>query len=233
MRYLGGKARIAKKLTSFLQSWRKEGQPYAEPFVGGGSVLRLINGERFASDLSEDLILFYKEMQNGWKPPETLSEEKYRQLKTMHPSGLRGFAGFFCSFGGKWFGGYARDPKTNRSFPKEAHTDALRLASQTVDVEFSCLHYSEFLEIIPRGSFVYCDPPYKGTTGYKNKFNHTFFWEQMRMWSNVHDILISEYKAPDDFECVWSIERKTELNTKDGKALRIEKLFRYKGASNG
>jgi len=176
--------------------------------------------------------MFYKEMQSGWIPPENISEEQYKQLKTMQPSGLRGFVGFFCSFGGKWWGGYARDPKTNRSFSKEAHNDSIRLASQTVNVEFSCLHYSEFLGTIPRGSFVYCDPPYKGTTGYKNKFSHTFFWEQIRMWSSVHDIFVSEYKAPDDFECVWSIERKTELNTKNGKALRIEKLFKYKGVSN-
>lgn len=73
---------------------------------------------------------------------------------------------------------------------------------------------------------IYIDPPYKGTTKYSTIFDHNRFWEVVRRFSSKHDIYVSEYVAPDDFECVWSIIRKTELNTKQGKAIRTERLFK-------
>ena len=43
---------------------------------------------------------------------------------------------------------------------------------------------------------------------------------------NGHIVFISEYKAPDDFKCIKTIEHKTLLN-KNNKSARIEKLFKY------
>ena len=236
MRYLGGKARIAKKLTSFLSSQRKEGQCYIEPFIGGGSVLRLMENPRIAGDSHRDLILFYKSLQSGWEPPQSLSEQEYQQLKDAEPSALRGFGLFFCSFGGKWKGGYARDPKSDRDFVKEAHRDALRLAKQIQDVEFYCASYATPLcngLLFPQGSLIYCDPPYANTTKFVDGgFDNIMFWEHIRDYSDQHDIYTSEYTVPEYmeslFECVWEIERKTELNTKNGKATRIEKIFKLR-----
>ena len=36
MRYLGGKSKIRKQIATFLESVRKDNQPYYEPFCGGG-----------------------------------------------------------------------------------------------------------------------------------------------------------------------------------------------------
>ena len=49
---------------------------------------------------------------NNFTFPFQLMEEEYKNLKTSEPSALRGFVGYFLSFGGKWFGGYA--PKYQR-----------------------------------------------------------------------------------------------------------------------
>ena len=50
MGYMGGKHRIAKDIVKILRTHRKLGQLYIEPFVGGGSVISLMDGEREASD---------------------------------------------------------------------------------------------------------------------------------------------------------------------------------------
>lgn len=233
MRYLGGKTKISKQLTTFLKSIRRPNQVYIEPCVGGGSILRLMDNPRIASDISLDLILFYQALRNGWVPPEHMSEGKYKQLKYMEPSALRGFGGYFCSFGGKWLGGYARGD--GRDFCNEAHRDSLKLAEQIQGVSFYCCDYEELLEshlILFKNAnsrcLIYIDPPYKNTTKYSGAFDHDHFWEVIRKFSSVHDIYVSEYVAPEDFECVWSIVRKTELNTKHGKAIRTERLFKFK-----
>lgn len=47
------------------------------------------------------------------------------------------------------------------------------------------------------------------------------------------DILffVSEYNAPNDFECIWEKNIVTTLNNSKGKGglERVEKLFKYKG----
>lgn len=225
MRYLGGKARISKPLVEFLNQNRNLSQVYAEPFLGAGSIFRKMQNPRMGCDLHEDLILFYKALQSGWRPPNILSEEKYQELKNKKPSPLRAFALFFCSFGGKWKGGYARDRQTDRNFVQEAHDDTCRLAEDVSDADIkNYMDYELFLEQLPENSLVYCDPPYSNTTKYNNQFDHNRFWDNMIYYSQFHTIFISEYKAPEDFQEVWSKERRCELN----KSLRNEKLFTYK-----
>ena len=43
-------------------------------------------------------------------------------------------------------------------------------------------------------------------------------------------VFVSEYKAPDDFECIWQGEVKTNFasNRKEATHKAVEKLFRYK-----
>ena len=42
---------------------------------------------------------------------------------------------------------------------------------------------------------------------------------------------MSEYDAPDDFECIWQMEKKDSLGRQKGKKqnTKVEKLFVYKG----
>jgi len=44
---------------------------------------------------------------------------------------------------------------------------------------------------------------------------------------NGHTVFISEYSAPNDFDCVKEIQHKTILD-KNSQYQRTEKLFRYK-----
>ena len=52
-------------------------------------------------------------LQSGWTPPDVITKEEYkyiREHKDENPA-LTGFVGFGCSFGGKWFGGLARNKR--------------------------------------------------------------------------------------------------------------------------
>ena len=97
-----------------------------------------------------------------------------------------------------------------------------------IGVEFLHSSYQD-LEI-PPNSLIYCDPPYEGTTKYKDGFNHAEFWEWCRdKTKQGHLVYVSEYKAPDGFICVWSKEVNSSLTKDTGGKKANEKLFVYCG----
>lgn len=222
MQYLGGKSKIAKKLVEFLEKNRKKDQLYVEPFLGGCNILPLISGKRIGAEINQDLVMLYNAVQNGWLPPTSISENEYKELKNAKSSALRGFAGVACSFSGKWFGGYARSG--DRNYALNGYNGLKKMAIKIEDATIINSSYEQ-LEI-PDGSMVYCDPPYANTTEYKNKFDTEAFWRWARKLSKSCDVYISEYTAPNDFECVWELERNLEM-CKNGRK-RIEKLFKYR-----
>lgn len=225
MQYLGGKARCGRQIADYLQKLRKPDQLYIEPFVGAGWVLAQLRGERIASDACLDLVMLWQELQQGWQPPSSLTEAEYQALKASTvPSALRAFAGFGCSFAGKWFGGYARSG--NRNYANNARNSLLKKQKALMGVRFVCADYRAFQ---PRNALVYCDPPYAGTTGYdsnRRQFDWAEFWSTVRYWSRTNTVVVSEYNAPDDFDCVLEITTKTDMRVKDGsKQSRSEKLW--------
>lgn len=231
---MGGKAKVAAKIADYLNSIRRPGQSYIEPFCGACSVMARIDdsGPRIAADAHPDLILLWQSLQQGWTPPARVSERKHRRLRRAAPSALRAFVGFGCSYGGKFFGGYARAKKAPRGYAREARNSILKKLSTLKSVTF---HHKSYLELPPPiGALIYCDPPYAGTEGFKGipKFDHEQFWTVMRFWSRSNPVIISEAQAPDDFAPVLKIEAPRGLrkgpHAKSGKPPRREFLFRHK-----
>lgn len=85
--------------------------------------------------------------------------------------------------------------------------------------------YNEFKSI---NSVIYCDPPYSDTAGYSvGKFNHEEFYDWVRNESKNNIVLISEFKAPEDFICIYSFE----FTQGAGNSARVtEKVFTHKSA---
>jgi len=220
MRYFGGKHRIGKQIANIINSI--EAKTYHEPFCGVYSVGRYVKlPYRSGADIHPDLILLLQAVQNDWVGPTEVSEELYNQLKNKEPSVLRGFVGFGCSFGGKFFGGYAKD-NTKRNYAYNASSSLVKLAESIKDVDFYQQDYSDYSG---DADIIYCDPPYKDTTNFSSgKFNSDQFWDWARNLSGV--VLVSEYEAPSDFEAIWKKPVKTDMNSKTGQKInRIEKLF--------
>lgn len=226
MQYFGGKQRISKQIVEVLNEYRKDNQPLVEPFVGGCNVISKMSGERYCYDINEYLIEMYKAVQNGWTPPAIITEEEYDYIRNNKDKDkpLTGFVGIGCSYSGKWFGGYARN-KTGRNYCLNAHNSILKQLNDIRDIKFDCKDYKE-LEF--DDCLIYCDPPYKDTTKYPiiGEFNTEEFWNVMRNWSKNNTVIISEYEAPYDFECIKEIHTKTDIRNSDGKREnRVERLF--------
>lgn len=231
MHYFGGKQRIAKHIIPVLESLRKPDQTFLEPFVGGANIITKMTGPRIASDIHEDLILLWKALQDdNFDLPTNVTLEEYQAIRKEPPSALRAFIGFGLSYAGKYFGGYARggtDSKGNpRNYAANARNSLMKKRLGLKDVEFHCKSYDEWN---PVDWLIYVDPPYMGTTKIHGKsFDTEKFWNVMREWSKTNTVIISEYNAPPDFNCILEIPTKTDIRTKaNGKELRIEKLFRH------
>lgn len=229
MQYFGGKTKVSKQIVEYLESVRKEKQTYIEPFIGGGIICSKMSGDRIASDYNEYLIEMYKAVQNGYDLPEEITKEQYDYIRNNKDENkaLTGFVGFGCSFAGKWFGGFARQKGYN--FASGSKRSLLKKMKTMQDVKFEHKSYREWIGI--ENSLIYCDPPYNDTTQPygTGDFDTEQFWNDMRILSEDNDVYISEYEAPDDFECVLEIPTKTIIRDGSDKvSYRVEKLFKYK-----
>ena len=229
MKYMGSKNRIAKEILPIILYNRKPNQWYVEPFVGGANMIDKVTGDRLGGDSNRYLIdALNVIMDNPEWLPTSFSEDEYASIKNhkeTHCSGwLGGYVGFALSYGGKWFGGYCRDKEGKRNYIMEAYRSAQK---QSINLKGCIFEHASYLDLdIPDNSIIYCDPPYEGTTKYKDNFNHASFWEWCR---NMHDkghlIYISEYNAPEDFNCVWHKEQVSSLTKNTGEKKAVEKLF--------
>lgn len=227
MRYMGGKFKIRKAIGEFINR-NLEDRDYYEPFVGAAWVLSEVKAEnRFASDANHWLITMWKALQDGWVPPDEVSEELYNQYNKDKPidDPMTAFVGFGCSFGGKWFGGYARGGSINY-----AQTAKNGLLKQIINIQSAQFSFHSYDELSPHNALIYCDPPYKNTTGYGavGTFRHDDFWQRVREWSKDNIVLVSEYDAPEDFVCVLELRSRMGLrNIKKDQEDRAEKVFAH------
>lgn len=227
MQYMGSKNRIAEHILPIMLAERKPDQWWVEPFVGGANMIDKVEGNRMGNDSHEFLIALLVALRDGYIPPTDISKELYYAVKSKpqeYPNELVGFVGFLCSFGGKWWGGYA----FNKKGDNYAEIGSRCLVKQAKNLEGVVFKSGSYLELeIPENSLIYCDPPYANTCKYKDGFNHDVFWGWCRTKTKSgHTVFISEYYAPNDFVCVKEIQHKTILD-KNSQYPRIEKLFRY------
>ena len=245
MKYMGSKARFAKHILPIVLEGRTKEQTYVEPFAGGMNVIDKVEGKRIANDIHTELIEMWKALVcDNWKPPH-YTKEQYQQIRTNKKSyepHVVGWVGFACSYSGKYFGGYAGDyfdkgknyklngeRNVQRNYQTEAINSTAKQIQKLKGVKFTNINYLELQ--IPPNSVIYCDPPYQNTTKYSHTFNHSFFWDWCREKSKQgHTVFVSEYAAPDDFECVWQKEAKSFLSANGkigGNKVSVEKLFKF------
>ncbi len=241
MQYSGGKSKSAKHLAEFMLTNRGDARGYLEPFVGGGSVFALMAPHfeaAVANDYSLDLVLLWRALAAGWVPPSELSEEEYERLKTAPPSPERAVAGFGCTFGGKWFGGYARGASSGKpgGYAAVAARGLEKKRAAFTDAH-AIMHgdYRNLAPLVGPRILVYCDPPYAETLGYAaaGAFDSSTFWQTVRDWTTLGAIVfVSEYAAPDDMACVWEKPRTMGMRTSEGEHRTVtEKLFTYRPKS--
>lgn len=224
--YVGGKFRQRRDFVPAILRETPNREEYLEPFVGGGWMLEKM-APHFrsvtASDIHEDLILMWQGALAGEEFPGRVTEDDYYEVKASKPSGLRGFVGFGCSFGGKWFGGYARQSgSTAETFPRTARNHLQKtMDALPTNAGFVLCSYTDHAP--GSGTVVYADPPY-ATRGVEYKdssgFDHRGFWETMDSWvdAGAH-VFVSEFHAPAHWEpLVVSSQRLTLSSNAPGSS---------------
>lgn len=237
MQYMGGKQLISTRISEVINheiSRISGGATFVSLFCGACSIESKIKADtKILNDKHEYLIEMFKALQNGYELPDEITKEQYEYIRNNldEDKALSGFVGFACSFGGKWFGGYARDDKRGRNYTQTGKRGLIKKMAGLQNATFISMDYKDV--IIPNGSVVYADPPYANTTAYGSEFKIDYddFWDYMREISKNNIVFISEEHAPDDFECVWQKEvvRTLDKNLQN-RPKKIEKLFKYRNA---
>lgn len=255
MQYQGGKSRIAKQISEVineiprrqienfqtdsrsdeeqyvLERERESNLTFVSLFCGSCSVESKLTffTKKILNDKHEYLIELLNGVKNGYELPDYISEEQYKYIRKHKDKDkiLTGFVGFGCSFGGKWFGGYARN-KTGTNYAAQSKKSLLKDMDTLRDAEFICMDYRDVP--LPDDCVIYADPPYDNTTGYgKEKFNSEEFWAYARKVSQNHIMFISEQTAPEDFISIWEKPFTRTLDVNKNNQFKVtEKLFVHK-----
>lgn len=250
MKYMGSKNRIAKHLLPImLKEAEKHGiTKWVEPFVGGCGMIEKVpnNFERVGYDNNKYLIELYKEVQEhginrfNHHIPKDLYD-KVRNFYNGRDSSFEyndsyvGWVGFMASANGRFFdGGYSGISQTKIGTQRNYIEESIRGLSKGLplikNVEF---HYADYHDLKFENCLIYNDPPYRGAKTYNTSknFDHNKFYDWCREQAKHNIVFVSEYNAPNDFECVWEQEVKSSLSANGvigGNKVSVEKLFLVK-----
>lgn len=236
MRYLGGKARLARHLVPIMNV--PADAVYIEPFVGGANMMAAQAHVkiRVGADAHRELIALHSAISAGWRPSELaphVDKEAFDHIKSNRaslPDYLVGFVGFCASLQGAYFRGFDRgtvDPAKPEYLVNRALGSAKVLEKQHASTlrGVRWVHSSYDALSIPDGAWVYCDPPYAGTAGYSTgAFDHDAFWAWAERLSSRCRVLVSEFTAPANWRVLWEQERPL-MGSGAAKRTKVERLF--------
>lgn len=100
-----------------------------------------------------------------------------------------------------------------------------KLVPMLHDMEFRAADYRSLLPV--PGDLIYCDPPYRNTTGYgaTPAFDSAVFWSTVDTWCAWGAVvLVSEFTAPRHWFPVWSKKRAVSVSIGGGMR-RTEGLY--------
>lgn len=190
VKWVGGKRQLLDVLTPLLP---KRITLYYEPFVGGGAMLFNLQPQRaYVNDINNDLICVYNVIRSNVEELiDKLSEykneseffysirdldrnkEKYEALSDVQKATRILYLNKTC-FNGLYRvnnAGEFNSPFGNYKNPNIVNAPVLRAVSSylnSADVHLTSLDYSEVLKDVPKGAFVYLDPPYDPVSSTSN-----------------------------------------------------------------
>ena len=226
IKYVGSKSRVAKHIVPIIQSYidKTDANFYLEPFIGGANVIDKISCKRkIGYDINHYLIELFKHLDMIDGLPDDISKQEYSDVRKSwqdqdgkYPDWYIGAVGFLASYNGKFFGGRAGTVKTKigtiRNYYDEAKRNLLAQIPNLSEIEFGEFDYQQLDMSKFKGGVIYCDIPYKNTTGYQQTFNHDEFWMWAEMCSRNNIVLVSEQVSPDGWKSIWSKPVKRTLD---------------------
>ena len=226
IKYVGSKSRIAKHIVPIIQSYINQTNAcfYLEPFVGGANVIDKIScDKKIGYDINHYLIELFRHRNLIQKLPDEITKKEYDAVRKSYqindgkyPDWYIGAVGFLASYNGKFFGGRAGIVKTKidtvRNYYDEAKRNFISQIPQLEDVNFGEFDYKQLDMSQFRYGVIYCDIPYKNTTGYQDSFDHDEFWQWAKESSKDNIVLVSEQVAPNEWQSIWAMPVKRTLD---------------------
>lgn len=204
---MGGKHRQGPTIAAYLAFFLEPHGRYVEPFCGAlgvASRVAAIAPEGLAlhlSDVNEAVINMWKACLVGWEPPGVVTEADYNRVKAVRDpkDPMTAYCGYGVSFGAKWFGGYARDPKGKRTtYAANARRSTL-LRVEALSKVSATLRTCSYEKVTGPGVY-YLDPPYAGRTkAHGVDFDSEKFWDYARARTLDGPVLVTEFTAPEDW----------------------------------
>lgn len=250
MVYQGSKARLLGGVLPYIQECINANgiRQYVEPFVGGANVIDSVKCPcRVGCDANGELIALLRYMRDNpgmEAAPKSVPFELYAKVREARNTHSREYSvpytamvGYFASYGGRYFdGGYGRDNKGGRSMYEERLRNARKQAPALKGIQFCSQGYAQTLtssRLYTCLSFVYCDPPYRGTQQYAvgGGFDYDDYYGKLLALKDYAYILCSEYAMPeDDFVCVWEKDRKVlQKSDRTEGEVSTERLYTPRG----
>lgn len=238
---MGSKRRIASDILDVMMHYYKDDNPkFVDVFCGGCNLLEHVpaNWKRIANDNNIFLIHMWFAITNNVVAdlPKRIEKDLYSDVRrawhkgdvSMYPIYLQGWVGFMASYNGRFFdGGYSGHNANGRDYIEEQINNTLKQVDKLRNVVWCAGDYSE-LSPLPKHSLIYCDPPYNGTKEYSTSvgFDYDKFYDWCRVKKQEgHEIFVSEYNMPSDFDCVWEKQVTNAMN--QHKTYKpIERLFK-------
>ncbi len=182
VKWVGGKRQLLDSLTPLLPA---RITTYCEPFIGGGALLfNRQPSKAYVNDINQELINLYEVIRDdveslilslqGHKNESDYfyqirdwdrNEEKWNSLSPVEKASRIVYLNKTC-FNGLFRvnnAGEFNTPFGHYKSPNIVNAPTLRAVSNyfnSAQIHFSCRDYAEVLAELPKGSFVYLDPPY-------------------------------------------------------------------------
>ncbi len=182
LKWVGGKRQLLDTLTPLLP---KKITTYCEPFVGGGALLFFLQPNcAYVNDINSELIRVYTVIKNDVEALITSLQEykneseffysvrdwdrdkkKYASLSDIEKAARTLYLNKTC-YNGLFRvnnSGEFNSPFGNYRNPNIVNAPTLRAVSSYLNsatVQLSSIDYAQVLEKLPKGTFVYLDPPY-------------------------------------------------------------------------
>lgn len=182
LKWVGGKRQLLDVLVPLVP---KDYKVYCEPFLGGGALLfKLQPQTAIANDVNEDLMLVYKTIRDDadalidalGKHENNAAhfyevrdwdrdKDSYAELSDVEKAARTLFLNKTC-FNGLFRvnnAGEFNSPFGNYRNPNIVNAPTIRAVSgyfNNAKVDFFSKDYKEVLDALPKGAFVYLDPPY-------------------------------------------------------------------------
>jgi DNA adenine methylase len=217
---MGSKSRIVNNILPIIQKRLEDYniKTYIEPFCGGCNVIdKVVCDKKIASDNNKYLIELFKNIDKIDLLPEIASYEHYCECRDAYnnsdfsnfPKWYIGMIGFLASYSGRFYdGGFNGtgylEGRTKRNYYDEAKRN---LAAQVKDLDGIDFVYGDYFDLYKDNEdcLFYCDIPYKDTKQYNTSrnFDYEKFWDWAERMSEKNIVLVSEYQAPKQWECIW------------------------------